>query len=51
MVEVTVDFDVSASFVKRANSGYIFKPVLKPIALVINGEAVALGEIADGEDS
>ncbi len=54
VVEVTVDFDVSASFVKRGNSGqgYIFKPVLKPIALVINGEAVALGEIADeGEDS
>ena len=54
VVELTIDFDVSASFVKRGKSGkgYIFKPVLKPIALVVNGEAVALGEIADeGEDS
>ncbi len=54
VVELTIDFDVSASFVKRGKSGkgYIFKPVLKPLALVVNGEAVALGEIADeGEDS
>ncbi len=51
VVEVTLDFDVSQSFVKRGNSGkgYIFKPVLKPLAVVINGEAVNLGVIA-GDD-
>ena len=50
VVVVTIDFDVSASFVKRGNSGkgYIFKPVLKPDALVINGEAVDLDEEEEG---
>lgn len=44
LVDVTIDFDVNASFVKRGNSGkgYIFKPVLKPIALVLNGEEMDL---------
>ena len=48
VVEITIDFDVSKSFVKRGNSGkgYIFKPVLKPIALSINGEDI---DLDDGE--
>lgn len=44
LVEVTIDFDLEGSFVKRGNSGkgYIFKPVLKPLALSINEEDVDL---------
>jgi hypothetical protein len=53
LVEVTIDFDLEDSFVKRGNSGkgYIFKPVLKPLALTVNGEAVDLfdEEALDGE--
>ncbi len=50
VVEVTIDFDLNASFVKRGNSGkgYIFKPVLKPISLLVNGEPVALPD-SDGD--
>lgn len=45
-VDLTVDFDVSQSFVKRGNSGkgYIFKPVLKPVSLVVNGDEMELDE-------
>lgn len=41
---VTIDFDVTESFVKRGNSGkgYIFKPVIKPLAIDINGEEVVI---------
>lgn len=44
LIIVTIDFDVDASFVKRGNSGkgYIFKPVIKPLAITINGEEVLL---------
>lgn len=44
VVEVTIDFDLEASFVKRGNSGkgYIFKPVLKPLAVEVNGDDVDL---------
>jgi hypothetical protein len=44
VVEVTVDFDVEDSFVRRGNSGkgYIFKPVLRPLAVVVNGESMPL---------
>ena len=38
---LTVDFDVNDSFVKAGNSGkYIFKPVLKPALLVVNGDTL-----------
>lgn len=38
LVEVLVDFDVAASFVKAGASGkYIFKPVIKPLTLEVNG--------------
>ena len=49
IVEVTLDFDVRDSFVRRGNSGkgYIFKPVIKPLAVLVNGEVV---EIADEDD-
>ena len=51
IVEVIVDFDVSKSFVKRGNSdkGYIFKPVLKPLSLLINNETVELPDDGDGD--
>lgn len=36
---VTIDFDAEKSFVKAGNSGkYIFKPVLKPLSIEVNGE-------------
>ncbi|MFK7844446.1 MAG: DUF4382 domain-containing protein [Rhodothermales bacterium] len=39
LVVITIDFDAEASFVKAGNSGkYIFKPVLKPLSIEINGE-------------
>lgn len=52
VVEVTIDFDVSESFVKRGNSGkgYIFKPVLKPLAVMINGEDVDLSSVVGDDD-
>lgn len=38
-VVIIVDFDAEDSFVKAGNSGkYIFRPVLKPLTLEINGE-------------
>lgn len=51
LLEVTLDFDLASSFVKRGNSGkgYIFKPVIKPLALEVNDEAVDLGEPEEGE--
>ena len=50
-VEITVDFDVNDSFVKRGNSGkgYIFKPVLKPAAVYVDGEPLDI-EIDEDED-
>lgn len=52
LVVVTIDFDLADSFVKRGNSGkgYIFKPVLKPLAVEINGEDFDLGEFIEDED-
>lgn len=45
VVELTVDFDVNESFVKAGESGqYIFKPVLKAEALVVNGVDVDVEE-------
>ena len=39
LVVITIDFDAEASFVKAGNSGmYIFRPVLKPLSIEINGE-------------
>ena len=39
LVVITIDFDASTSFVRAGNSGkYIFKPVLKPLSIEINGE-------------
>lgn len=44
-VELTVDFDVNDSFVKAGQTGvYVFKPVIKAYAMVVNGEEVALEE-------
>jgi hypothetical protein len=44
LIIVTIDFDVTASFVKRGNSGkgYLFKPVIKPLAITINGDDVVM---------
>lgn len=49
VLDVTLDFDVADSFVKRGNSGkgYIFKPVIKPLALLINGEPIAIDDEDD----
>lgn len=39
VVEVLIDFDLDRSFVKAGNSGkYIFKPVIKPLSLVVNSQ-------------
>lgn len=39
LVVITIDFDAEASFIKAGNSGmYIFRPVLKPLSIEINGE-------------
>ncbi len=36
---IIIDFDAEKSFVKAGNSGkYIFKPVLKPLSIEVNGE-------------
>ncbi|MDX1545480.1 MAG: DUF4382 domain-containing protein [Rhodothermales bacterium] len=50
VVEVTLDFDVSASFVRRGNSGkgYLFKPVIRPLAILVNGEPT---EVEAGGDA
>lgn len=38
LVVIVVDFDAEDSFVKAGNSGkYIFRPVLKPLSIEING--------------
>ena len=49
VVEVTLDFDVNASFVRRGNSGkgYIFKPVIRPLAILINGEPIEVEATGD----
>jgi len=49
VVEVTIDFDLQASFVKRGNSGkgYIFKPVLKPLVVEINGDDIDLDDFVE----
>lgn len=45
VVELTVDFDVTDSFVKAGQAGfYVFKPVLKAYAMVVNGETVDVEE-------
>ena len=45
LVEVLIDFDVAASFVKAGASGqYIFKPVIKPLSLEVNGIQEDLSE-------
>ncbi|NBB87810.1 MAG: DUF4382 domain-containing protein [Bacteroidetes bacterium] len=45
LVEVLIDFDVAASFVKAgASEQYIFKPVIKPLTLEVNGIQEDLGE-------
>lgn len=51
LVEVLIDFDVAASFVKAGASGqYIFKPVIKPLTLEVNGIPVDLsGDEGDEE--
>ena len=53
LVEVLIDFDVAASFVKAGASGqYIFKPVIKPLSLEVNGiqEDLSEGEGNGDED-
>ena len=52
VVEVTLDFDVSESFVRRGNSGkgYIFKPVIKPLSILVNGEPVVVEDDGDADD-
>ncbi|MEZ4700584.1 MAG: DUF4382 domain-containing protein [Rhodothermales bacterium] len=41
LVTITIDFDAEKSFLKAGNSGkYIFKPVLKPISIEIDGEMI-----------
>lgn len=48
VAQVTVDFDVNDSFVNAGSSGtYIFKPVVRAHALVVNGEDVEI----DAEDT
>ncbi len=43
LVVITIDFDAEKSFVRAGNSGkYIFKPVLKPLAIEIDGEPMAM---------
>ncbi|HMB93219.1 MAG TPA: DUF4382 domain-containing protein [Rhodothermales bacterium] len=46
LIIVTIDFDVTESFVKRGNSGkgYIFKPVIKPLSITINGDDVVMDD-------
>ncbi len=42
-VDLTVDFDLSRSFIKAGNSGkYIFKPTLKPLSVLMNGEELPI---------
>jgi len=49
LVEVLVDFDVAQSFVKAGAAGkYIFKPVIKPLTLEVNGIQEDLSD-ADGD--
>ena len=51
LVEVLIDFDVAASFVKAGASGqYIFKPVIKPLSLEVNGIQEDLREDAGNGD-
>lgn len=51
-IEILFDFDVQESFVERGNSGkgFIFKPTIKPVNLVINGEVVDLSGLNDDND-
>lgn len=52
VAEITVDFDVFKSFVEAGNSGsYIFKPVLKPLSLVVDGAEIDLENDAVEADS
>ncbi len=47
LVVITIDFDAEDSFVKAGNSGkYIFRPVLKPLSIKINGEMSAIDSTA-----
>lgn len=50
-VDVLIDFDVAESFVKAGASGqYIFKPVIKPLTLEVNGIQVDLNDEDEDED-
>lgn len=50
-VDVLIDFDVAESFVKAGASGqYIFKPVIKPLTLEVNGIQVDLSDEDEDED-
>jgi hypothetical protein len=51
LVQVTLDFDVYESFVPQGHQAapggsrnFIFRPVIKPIVLVVNGEEVEIDE-------
>lgn len=46
LVELVVDFDLSRSFVSKGNGGYNFKPVIKPVSLVINTAPVPVDTTA-----
>ncbi len=47
VVEVLIDFDLNRSFVKAGNSGkYIFKPVIKPLSLVVNSQPLPVDTTA-----
>lgn len=47
VVEVLIDFDLNRSFVKAGNSGkYIFKPVIKPLSLVVNSQPLSVDTTA-----
>lgn len=48
VVTLTVDFDVEDSFVKAGASGkYLFKPVLKAEAMVVNGDPADVDDVQD----
>lgn len=50
-LSLTVDFDVSQSFVVAGASGKVlFKPVLKPLSLVVNGEEQVLDDETGEEE-
>lgn len=51
-IELTLDFDIEESFVKAGESGsFIFKPVVKAEAMVVNGEEEDLDGDENDEDN